>query len=167
MLLYIFILNVILNVFRAAQQNSLPFRNSVQARRLHGSESTPYVHQLCPIRSALNNSTDSMAAPIVSHGPGIPMWSGAPAEFDEFANACYWYRASMKPNERLSVVAPIWGNLSGPPKRLVKSLNPDKFEVEDGPEQFLKILMQSPLGQVPVVDSFSKIASTTPSDASH
>lgn len=87
----------------------------------------------------------------------VPSWSGDPAEFESYATACKWFSRATKESERKLVVARLWGRLSGAAKSVVKHLDPDAFEGENGLNAFLSVLRESPLQQLPIPDSFSRL----------
>ena len=64
---------------------------------------------------------------------------------------------ATKESDRKLVVARLWGKLTGVARSVVKHLNPDAFEGEDGLRKFLDTLRQSPLQQLPVPDSFMRL----------
>lgn len=87
----------------------------------------------------------------------IPAWSGDPAEFETYATACRWYQRSLKDSDRKLVVARLWGRLQGAAKSVVRHLDPDAYDDESGLARFLNVLRASPLQQLPVPDSFSRL----------
>ena len=82
----------------------------------------------------------------------IPSWSGEASQFEAYVTACKWYEKATKESERKLVVARLWGKLTGVARSVVKHLNPDAFEGEDGLRKFLDTLRQSPLQQLPCRD---------------
>lgn len=87
----------------------------------------------------------------------VPAWSGDPAEFETYATACRWYQRSLKDADRKLVVARLWGRLQGAAKSVVRHLDPDAYDDESGLARFLNVLRASPLQQLPVPDSFSRL----------
>ena len=87
----------------------------------------------------------------------VPVWSGDPAEFETYCTSCRWYQKGTKESERKLVVARLWSRLRGAAKSVVQNLDPDMFEAEDGLQQFLQILRNSPLQQLPISDSFNRL----------
>eukprot|EP00435_Cladocopium_sp_Y103_P013825 s669_g3.t1 len=96
---------------------------------------------------------------MTAQGPfdNVPVWSGDASEFEAYVTACKWYAKATKENERPLVVARLWGKLKGAAKSVVRHLEPDDFESKDGLELFLQILRDSPLQQLPIPDSFSRL----------
>ena len=87
----------------------------------------------------------------------VPTWSGDPAEFEHFATACRWYEKSLKESERRQAAPRIWSRLHGAAKAVVRHLNPDEYETAGGLQKLLQVLRDSPLQQLPVPDSFSRL----------
>ena len=87
----------------------------------------------------------------------MPTWSGDPAEFEHFATACRWYEKSLKESERRQAAPRIWSRLQGAAKAVVRHLNPDEYETDRGLQKLLQVLRDSPLQQLPVPDSFSRL----------
>lgn len=55
------------------------------------------------------------------------------------------------------MVARLWSRLQGAAKSVVKHLDPDQSESESGLQAFLQVLRSSPLQQLPISDSFSRL----------
>ena len=55
------------------------------------------------------------------------------------------------------MVARLWGKLSGAAKSIVRYADPEQFDHEDGLNQFLALLRESPLQRLPVPDSFNRL----------
>ena len=87
----------------------------------------------------------------------VPTWSGDPAEFEHFVIACKWYEKSLKEPERSQAASRVWSRLSGPAKQVVRHLDPDAYESDDGLRKLLHVLRESPLQQLPIPDSFSRL----------
>ena len=87
----------------------------------------------------------------------IPTWNGDPSSFEAFATSCRWYERSLKDNERKLAASRIWQKLQGAAKSVVRHLDPDEFDREDGLRKLLGVLRDSPLQQLPVPDSFSRL----------
>eukprot|EP00435_Cladocopium_sp_Y103_P014196 s1673_g3.t1 len=87
----------------------------------------------------------------------IPAWNGDPTTFEEYATAAKWFERGTKSSERNLVVARLWGQLSGAAKSVVRYLEPEQYEGEDGLRQFLDVLRASPLQQLPIPDSFARL----------
>ena len=87
----------------------------------------------------------------------VPSWSGDPVEFESYVTACKWFSRATKESERKLVVARLWGRLSGAAKSVVKHLDSDAFEGENGLNAFLSVLRESPSQQLPIPDSFSRL----------
>ena len=87
----------------------------------------------------------------------VPAWNGDPTEFETYATACRWYQRSLKDADRKLVVARLWGRLQGAAKSVVRHLDPDAYDDESGLARFLSVLRSSPLQQLPVPDSFSRL----------
>ena len=92
-----------------------------------------------------------------SAGSEVPTWSGDPAEFETFSVACRWYVKSLKDSERKQAAFRVWAKLQGPAKAVVRHLNPDDYESEEGLSKLLEVLRTSPLQQLPVPDSFKRL----------
>ena len=92
-----------------------------------------------------------------SVGNEVPTWSGDPAEFETFSVACRWYVKSLKDSERKQAAFRVWAKLQGPAKAVVRHLNPDDYESEEGLSKLLEVLRTSPLQQLPVPDSFKRL----------
>ena len=88
---------------------------------------------------------------------GVPCWSGDPGEFESYATACKWYQRATKEADRGLVVARLWSRLTGAARSVVKHLDPESFEGQDGLSKFLEVLRSSPLQQLPISDSFTKL----------
>ena len=87
----------------------------------------------------------------------VPTWSGDAAEFESYVTACKWYAKSTKESERGLVVARLWGRLTGAAKSVVRHLDPDAYDWTEGLKNFLQVLRESPLQQLPIPDSFSRL----------
>ena len=87
----------------------------------------------------------------------VPTWSGDPVEFDTFAIACRWYEKALKESERKQAASRVWAKLTGPAKAVVRNLNPDEFEHNDGLTRLVQVLRSSPLQQLPVPDLFKRL----------
>ena len=87
----------------------------------------------------------------------IPTWNGDPSSFEAFATSCRWYERSLKDSERKLAASRIWQKLSGAAKSVVRHLDPDDFDKDDGLRKLLAVLRDSPLQQLPVPDSFSRL----------
>ena len=87
----------------------------------------------------------------------VPTWSGEASQFEAYATACKWFQKATKESERKLIVARLWGRLTGVAKSVVRHLDPDSFEGEDGLSKFLDVLRRSPLQQLPISDSFSRL----------
>ena len=87
----------------------------------------------------------------------VPAWDGNPSSFETYVTACKWYEKGTKQSERNLVVARLWGQLSGAAKSVVRYLDPDVYDGDDGLKRFLDVLRSSPLQQLPVPDSFSRL----------
>ena len=86
-----------------------------------------------------------------------PSWDGDPASFEEYVTAAKWFERGTKASERGLVVARLWGHLTGAAKSVVRYLEPDQYEGEDGLKRFLDVLRASPLQQPPTPDSFARL----------
>ena len=124
-------------------------------RVLHGSGAD---------RGALERYPGLWRSRCVSGRPGmadkqnvIPSWDGNPTTFETYVTAAKWFEKGTKASDRPLVVARLWSQLTGAAKSVVKHLDPDSFEGSDGLQQFLQVLRQSPLQQLPVPDSFSRL----------
>ena len=87
----------------------------------------------------------------------VPSWSGEASQFEAYATACKWFQKATKESERKLIVARLWGRLTGVAKSVVRHLDPDSFEGDDGLNKFLEVLRRSPLQQLPISDSFSRL----------
>ena len=87
----------------------------------------------------------------------IPSWDGNPSTCETHVTAAKWFERGTKQSERGLVVARLWGELSGAAKSVVRYLEPEQFEGDDGLKRFLDVLRSSPLQQLPVPDSFSRL----------
>ena len=87
----------------------------------------------------------------------IPCWDGDPSTFETYCTACRWYERGTKQTERSLVVARLWGQLTGAAKSVVRFLDPDKYDGEQGLSRFLDVLRSSPLQNLPVPDSFTRL----------
>ena len=91
----------------------------------------------------------------------VPSWSGDPATFEAFATACRWYERGLKESERKLAASRIWQRLGGAAKSVVRHLNPEEFDTPSGLKKLLDILRASPLQQLPIPDSFSRLEKWT------
>ena len=91
----------------------------------------------------------------------IPTWNGDPSSFEAFATSCRWYERSLKDSERKLAASRIWQKLSGAAKSVVRHLDPDDFDKDDGLRKLLGVLRDSPLQQLPVPDSFGRLEKWT------
>ena len=96
-------------------------------------------------------------AKIQGYEDHVPSWSGDASEFESYVTACKWYAKATKESERGLVVARLWGRLRGAAKSVVRHLDPDSFEGDGGLLRFLAVLRESPLQQLPIPDSFSRL----------
>ena len=64
---------------------------------------------------------------------------------------------SLKDSERKQAAFRVWAKLQGPAKAVVKHLNPDDYESEEGLSKLLEVRRTSPLQQLPVPDSFKRL----------
>ena len=64
---------------------------------------------------------------------GVPTWNGDAASFV----ACRWYEKSLKETEREQSASRVWQRLTGSAKQVVRHLNPDEYEGEDGLKKLL------------------------------
>ena len=87
----------------------------------------------------------------------VPTWDGCPSTFESYVTAAKWYERGIKSSERQLVVARLWGHLTGAAKSVVRYLEPEQFEGDDGLARFIDILRQSPLQSLPVPDSFTRL----------
>ena len=87
----------------------------------------------------------------------VPTWNGDPSSFEAFATSCRWYECSLKDTERKLAASRVWQRLQGAAKSVVKHLNPDDFDSGAGLAKLLDVLRASPLQQLPVPDSFSRL----------
>ena len=87
----------------------------------------------------------------------IPCWDGDPASFEAFATSCKWFEYSLKDAEKKLAAPKVWQKLSGVAKSVVKHLEPKDFSSENGMEKLLAVLRESPLQQLPIPDSFSRL----------
>ena len=88
---------------------------------------------------------------------GVPTWNGEADTFESFATACKWYQKSLKDSEQKQAASKVWQKLTGAAKAVVKHLNPDEFEGLDGLQRLVEVLRSSPLQQLPIPDSFSRL----------
>ena len=88
---------------------------------------------------------------------GVPSWDGDPGSFEGYCKAARWFRSGLKQNEKTLAAARLWQALRGPAKEVVKDLDPDEFEREDGVQALLDVLQNAPLGRLPIPDAYSKI----------
>ena len=87
----------------------------------------------------------------------VPTWNGDASSFEGFCIACRWYQKSLKENEKKQAASRVWQRLDGPAKAVVRHLDPDLYEDETGLQRLLQVLRQSPLQQLPIPDSFSRL----------
>ena len=71
--------------------------------------------------------------------------------------ACRWFQKSLKESEQRQAASKIWQRLQGPAKAVVKHLSPEDYEDVGGLQRLLDVLRQSPLQQLPIPDSFSRL----------
>ena len=88
---------------------------------------------------------------------GPPSWNGDPASFEQFVQNCKWYEQGLKPSERPMAASRVWQKLTGAAKSVVRHLEPSGFDQPNGLSKLLEVLRQSPLQQLPVPDSFSRL----------
>jgi hypothetical protein len=67
----------------------------------------------------------------------VPTWNGDAASFETFVVACRWYEKSLKESEREQSASRVWQRLTGSAKQVVRHLNPDEYEGEDGLKKLL------------------------------
>ena len=94
---------------------------------------------------------------VLDKGAEIPTWSGDPVEFEAFATACRWYEKSLKSSERQQAASRIWARLTGPARAVVRHLDPDDYEADDGLSRLVDVLRKSPLQALPIADSFKRL----------
>ena len=87
----------------------------------------------------------------------VPTWSGDASSFEAFVLACRWYEKSLKDTERKQCASRVWQKLTGPAKSVVKHLNPDEYEGPDGLAKLIQVLRTSPLQQLPIPDTYSRL----------
>ena len=87
----------------------------------------------------------------------VPTWTGDPSDFESFTLACRWYELSLKETEKRQAAPRVWSRLQGAAKAVVRNLDPSEFSGEDGLSKLLQVLRSSPLQQLPVPDSFSRL----------
>ena len=75
----------------------------------------------------------------------------------DYETSALWFRAGLKPGEQERAVARVWANLQGPAKEVVRMCKPQDFEDARGVERLLRILRDSPLASMPVLDAYKKI----------
>ena len=85
------------------------------------------------------------------HGLAI-LW-----RFETFAIACRWYEKALKESERKQAASRVWAKLTGPAKAVVRNLNPDDHEHNDGLTRLVQVLRSSPLQQLPAPDLFKPL----------
>ena len=90
------------------------------------------------------------------HNNGVPVWNGDILTLRDYETAALWFRAGLKPGEQERAVARLWANLQGPAKEVVRMCKPQDFEDVRGVER-LRILLESPLASMPVLDAYKKI----------
>ncbi|CAK8987390.1 unnamed protein product [Durusdinium trenchii] len=71
----------------------------------------------------------------------VPSWDGSPGTFESYVTACKWYSKGTKESAA---------------KSIVRYADPEQFDHEDGLNQFLALLRESPLQRLPVPDSFNR-----------
>ena len=91
------------------------------------------------------------------HNNGVPVWNGDILTLRNSETAALWFRAGLKPSEQEQAVAPLWADLQGPAKEMVRMCKPQDFEDARGVERLLRILRESPLASMPVPDAYKKI----------
>ena len=87
----------------------------------------------------------------------VPTWNGDASSFEAFVLACRWYEKSLKDTERKQCASRVWQKLTGPAKSVVKHLNPDEYEGPDGLAKLIQVLRTSPLQQLPIPDTYSRL----------
>ena len=87
----------------------------------------------------------------------VPTWTGDPTEFEQFFVACQWYELSLKDSEKKQAASRVWSRLTGPAKSVVRNLDPEAYSHDGGLRKLLQVLRESPLQQLPVPDSFSRL----------
>ena len=92
-----------------------------------------------------------------SYHSDVPTWDGDASSFEAFVIACKWFQKSLKESEQKQAASKIWQRLQGPAKAVVKHLSPDDYEDIGGLQRLLDVLRQSPLQQLPIPDSFSRL----------
>ena len=92
-----------------------------------------------------------------THFSDIPSWDGDASSFEAFVIACRWFQKSLKESEQKQAASKIWQRLQGPAKAVVKHLSPEAYEDVGGLDRLLDVLRQSPLQQLPIPDSFSRL----------
>ena len=95
-------------------------------------------------------------------GNEVLTWSGDPAKFQTFSVACRWYVKSLKDSERKQAAFRVWAKLQGPAKAVVRHLNPDDYESEEGLSKLLEVLRTSPPPAITSSRLFQKIGCLAP-----
>lgn len=85
------------------------------------------------------------------------MECGEPNTFEAFVTSCRWYTKGLKENERRLAASRVWQKLAGAAKSVVRHLEPSDFDRDDGLDRLLQVLRESPLQQLPIPDSFSRL----------
>ena len=62
----------------------------------------------------------------------VPIWSGGPAEFEQFCTACLWHEKTLKTPERSQGASRVSSRLQGAAKSVERHLDPDDYESADG-----------------------------------
>ena len=87
----------------------------------------------------------------------VPSWDGDAGRFADYCEECRWYRAGLKKDDRVLVVARLRPLLTGPARRVAKKMSVDEYAGTDGLEKYLEFLGKSPLGMQPLPDAFQRI----------
>ena len=69
----------------------------------------------------------------------VPSWDGSPSTFEAYVTAAKGSKET-KACERSLVVAWLWSQLTGAAKSVVRYLEPEHYEGDDGLRQFLDVL---------------------------
>ena len=64
---------------------------------------------------------------------------------------------SLKSSERQQAASRIWARLTGPARAVVRHLDPDDYEADDGLSRLVDVLRKSPLQALPIADSFKRL----------
>lgn len=107
--------------------------------------------------TSLKTSSASGVVKMPEENTLIPSWDGDPSSFEQFVQDCRWYESSLKSNERTLAASRIWRRLTGAAKSVVRHLNPLDYDSPTGLQKLLDVLRASPLQQLPVPDSFSRL----------